>query len=129
VFVPKKFLTALENEPNHFVVTRGLDHCLFLFTASAWAEVLAKLRVKSVGDPVVREFQRRFLGAAEQVDIDAQGRIRLPEGLAARAGLTKDVVFAGLDSRLELWDAERWDAEEASGSDDEFNDHAAQVLS
>ena len=94
-----------------FMLTVGPDGCLFLYPLSAWAEIekeVRELNRNSLGTPQAREFERALFSSATDVDIDKQGRILLPERLRKRAGLTKDVVFAGVRNRVEIWDRARW---------------------
>ncbi len=109
VFVPKRFLGALtEGEPRHFIATRGLDGCVFMFTASQWKETAARVKGQAVGNPEARDFVRIFFADAEQIDIDDTGRVLMPERLRKPAQLERDVVFAGAHDRIELWDQTRW---------------------
>lgn len=104
--VPKKFRTALGKGA---VVTRGLDNCLFLYTKAEWAKLADKLANLPFAQANTRAFARLMLAGAMDVEADKQGRIILPEYLRAFAGLTKDVVVAGLYNRLELWDSRKWE--------------------
>lgn len=103
--VPKKFRTALAKGA---VVTRGLDNCLFLYTKKEWEKLAAKLAGLPFAQANTRAFARLMLAGAMDVEVDKQGRVMLPEYLRAFAGLTKDVIVAGLYNRLELWDAVKW---------------------
>lgn len=103
--VPKKFRSDLEGGA---VVTRGLDHCLFLYTRDEWQKLAEKLAGLPFAQANTRAFARLMLAGAMDVEVDKQGRIILPEYLRQFASLTKDVVVAGLYNRLELWDASEW---------------------
>ncbi|MEK7193389.1 MAG: division/cell wall cluster transcriptional repressor MraZ [Patescibacteria group bacterium] len=91
------------------IITRGLDNCLFVFANKEW-EVLAQ---KLVGLPLAqadsRAFARLMLSGAMDVDLDAQGRILVPDYLRKYADLKKQVIVAGVYNRIEIWDAERWE--------------------
>lgn len=105
VQVPVKFRKDLQKGA---VVTRGLDRCLFVYTADEWeilADKLAKLPIAKANS---RAFARLMLAGAMELEIDRQGRVVLPEYLRQYAGLKKSVVVAGLYNRLELWDKEVW---------------------
>jgi len=103
--VPSKFRTELKNK---VVVTRGLDKCLFIYPMNAWEELANKLGTLPVGEAGTRSFTRLMLAGAVDVDVDKQGRILIPDYLKTYAGLTKNVVIAGLYNRLEIWDEKKW---------------------
>lgn len=103
--VPSKFRAELKNK---VVVTRGLDSCLFVYTMKAWEELAGKLGTLPVGESGTRSFTRLMLAGAVDVDVDKQGRILIPDYLKSYAGLTKNVVIAGLYNRLEIWDEKKW---------------------
>lgn len=103
--VPKKFRAALAKGA---VVTRGLDHCLFLYTRNEWAKLAEKLANLPFAQANTRAFARLMLAGAMDVEIDKQGRLIVPEYLRTFAGLKKEMVVAGLYNRLELWDAGQW---------------------
>jgi len=105
--VPKKFRGILAKGA---VVTRGLDDCLFLYTKVEWTKLAEKLANLPFAQANTRAFGRLMLAGAMDVEIDKQGRIILPEYLRTFAGLTKNVVVAGLYNRLELWDQKKWAA-------------------
>lgn len=103
--VPKKFRTALSKGA---VVTKGLDNCLFLYTKNEWEKLALKLSALPFAPANARAISRHMLAAAMDVKVDKQGRISLPEYLREFAGFKKEVVVAGLYSRLELWDKAKW---------------------
>lgn len=90
------------------VLTRGLDNCLFLFTLQEWEKLAGKLGNLPFSQHDTRAFVRLLLSGASEVDIDALGRILVPDYLKEYAGLKKRVVIAGLYNRLEIWDEEKW---------------------
>lgn len=92
---------------DHFIITRGLDNCLFVYSMKEWAQLAAKLDELPISKsaPLNRFF---FAGAAE-VEADKQGRVLLPAHLREFAGLTRDVTIAGVSNRAEIWDSERWE--------------------
>lgn len=91
------------------VVTRGLDRCLFIYTAEAWRDLAAKLASLPLSKANTRSFARFLLAGAMDVEPDKQGRIVIPEYLRSFAGIHRSVVLAGLYNRIELWDAEAWE--------------------
>lgn len=115
--LPSKFRGELGTT---VVVTRGLDQCLFVYPMKAWEVLAEKLGSMPVGEAGTRSFIRLMLAGATDVEVDSQGRILLPDYLKTYAGLSKEVIVAGLFNRLEIWDTEKWNeykakAEENSG--------------
>lgn len=92
------------------VVTRGLDASLFLFPKEEWDKLASKLASLPLGQSNSRAFARLMLAGAMDVELDKQGRVVLPEYLRQYAGIKKQVAIAGLYNRLELWDADVWEA-------------------
>ena len=92
------------------VVTRGLDNCLFLYTKKEWEKLAEKLAILPISQANSRAFARLMLAGAMDVEFDKQGRVVLPEYLRQFAGLKKSSVIAGLYTRLEIWDEEKWNA-------------------
>lgn len=103
--MPSKFRAALAEGA---VITRGLDRSLFIYPKSEWSVLALKLAALPLGQADTRAFARLMLAGAMEVELDASGRIHIPEYLRAYAGLSKDVVLAGLYSRLEVWDETAW---------------------
>ncbi len=91
------------------VVTRGLDNCLFLYPKGAWNTLADKLSKLPISNASTRAFGRLMLAGAMEVDIDTQGRMLIPDYLRTFANLKKNVVVAGLYSRLEIWDKLKWE--------------------
>ena len=103
VILPSKFREKLGEE---FVMTVGLDGCLFVYPNEE-GEGLAEQRSNLPGTAEGREFQRYFYENAVSCEIDKQGRVLIPADLRAAAGLTKDIVFIGMNKRIEIWSKER----------------------
>jgi len=89
-------------------VAPGTDGSLALYTPSAFEALAQRLAARSGGRANVRNYLRLFYARAQKVDVDAQGRIRIPERLAELAGLGREVVLIGVHDHVELWDARRW---------------------
>lgn len=104
--VPAKFRPELSHAA---VITRGLDHCLYVFTSEEWSQVAGKLKAMPMTNANARAFQRLMLSGASEVELDGQGRVLVPEYLRAYAGLKKAAVVAGVYSRLEIWDEAAWE--------------------
>lgn len=119
LIVPSKFREVLGDE---FVVTKGMDGCLFVFDEPEWKAFEEKLRGLPMIDKEARQFTRFFLAGAACVEVDKQGRILLPAVLRDFAEITKDAVLVGVGNRVEIWSKDRWegtvtyqDMEEISG--------------
>ena len=105
VIIPSKFREALGEE---FVVSRGLDGCLFVYANEDWNAFEQKLTALPLINKDARSFARFFLAGAATVEVDKQGRILIPSNLREFAGLDKDVVLVGVGSRIEIWSNEAW---------------------
>ncbi|MGN0480552.1 MAG: division/cell wall cluster transcriptional repressor MraZ [Lachnospiraceae bacterium] len=105
IIMPAKFREALGDE---FVVTKGLDGCLFVYTMDEWQNFAEKLKDIPMSFKESRTIQRFFLAGATTCEVDKQGRILLPGVLREYAALDKDVVLIGVSSRVEIWSKERW---------------------
>ena len=112
LIIPVKFRDELGSE---FVVTRGLDGCLFGYNNSEWEVFEEKLRGLPTTNKEARMFQRFMLSGAASVEVDKQGRILLPQNLRTFAHLEKDVVLIGVAGRIEIWDKETYEAATAIG--------------
>lgn len=106
IIVPAKFRELLGDV---FVVTQGLDGCLFVYPDEEWEKFVKELR-ELPGSKEARQLQRYFMAGAALVEVDKQGRILLPLKLREQAKLEKDIVFVGVLSKIEIWSKERWDA-------------------
>src|SRR3989339_1572968 len=106
IAIPSKFRKALAKGA---VVTRGLDTSLFLFPKEEWDKLAQKLASLPLWQSNSRAFARLMLAGAMDVALDKQGRVVLPEYLRAYAVMKKNVVVAGLFTRLELWDEAKWE--------------------
>jgi MraZ protein len=103
--VPSGYRTELSKGA---VVTRGLDHTLFLYPKEQWSSLAAKIAALPLSQADTRAFARLMLAGAMEVTIDKSGRITIPEYLRAYAKLSKRVVMSGLYDRLEIWDEDSW---------------------
>jgi MraZ protein len=92
------------------VLTRGFDHCLFLFPVRSWERVLKKLRPLLFGGFDARMLERLLLAEAADVGTDSRGRFAVPPTLLSRAGLADDALLVGAADRIEIWDPTRWSA-------------------
>ena len=104
--IPSKFRRELGNGA---VLTRGLDGCLWLFPRGSWHALAEKIAALSMAQRDTRSFARLILSGAVEVEFDSLGRILVPEYLQKYAGLAREVVLAGVHSRIELWDRATWE--------------------
>ncbi len=105
IAVPAKFRNKLTGGA---IVTRGLDHCLFVFTNKDWEVLAQKLIALPLAQANSRAFARLMLAGAVDAELDKQGRILIPDYLREYAGLKKQTTVAGLYNRIEIWDSEVW---------------------
>ncbi|MGE0605961.1 MAG: division/cell wall cluster transcriptional repressor MraZ, partial [Pirellulales bacterium] len=89
-------------------VAPGTDSSLAIYTETAFNQMAQRLAQSSPTQQDVRAFSRLFYAQAQRVELDAQGRVRLPPELAQVAGLTKETVLIGVQDHMELWDKKRW---------------------
>ena len=91
-----------------FIITKGLDGCLFAFSIEEWKKFEEKLRTLPISNKDARNFSRFFFAGAIDCEIDKQGRFLISSNLREFAGLEKEVIIVGMDSRLEIWSKEKW---------------------
>lgn len=123
LIVPSKFRDELAGAA---VLTKGLDGCLFLFPMAEWQSLSEKLSNLPLARQEARSFTRFFFSSAAEVEIDKQGRIAIPQGLQAFAGIGKGVQVVGMNSRVELWATDRW--EHLSESSEESFEQLAELM-
>lgn len=99
--MPSKFRFELGET---FVVTRGLDECLFIYSKSEWDNLVNKLKTLSFTKKDARAFMRFFLSGATECTLDKQGRVTIAPALVNYASLKKECVIIGVNDRLEVWD-------------------------
>lgn len=123
LIVPSKFRESLGEE---FVVTKGLDGCLFVYPMEEWNEFTEKLRELPLTKKDARQFSRFFLAGAASCEVDKQGRILIPAVLREFAELEKDAVLVGVSSRIEIWSKANWEAVNDT-SDEDMEDIAEHM--
>ena len=116
------------SESTRFVINRGFEKCLSLYTVESWEPLYARIQTLNDFDPKVREFRRYFLNGATIVEPDAAGRILLPQQLKEYAGLEKDIVLASAIDKIEIWSTEKYQQFFESYSPDDFSILAKQVM-
>ena len=117
VMIPPRFRALVGESPT---LTRGMGGCLWLFPENEWALVVDKLEPKSLVDRNALALQRFFLGVAQDASLDGQGRLAVPPVLRAHAQIEHEVMIMGAGTRIELWARERWNAFDASLTDDQL---------
>ena len=91
-----------------FIVTKGLDGCLFAFSQNEWLNFEAKLKALPLSDKNARNFVRFFLSGATECEIDKQGRFLIASNLRDYATLEKEAVIIGVGTRIEIWNKDKW---------------------
>ncbi|HIV23773.1 MAG TPA: division/cell wall cluster transcriptional repressor MraZ [Candidatus Merdiplasma excrementigallinarum] len=124
LIIPSKFREQLGEE---FIVTKGLDGCLFVFPQDEWQAFEEKLRTLPLTQKGARQFTRFFVAGATPCELDKQGRILLPATLREFAGLDKDVVLAGMLNRIEIWSKDKWTENNACGDMDDIAEQMTQL--
>ena len=107
LIMPSKFRDALGDE---FIVTRGMDSCLFVYTKESWNKLTNELNELSFTKKDVRAFQRFFLSGATMCEFDKQGRINITTPLASYASLSKECVIIGVNDRIEIWAEDKFNS-------------------
>lgn len=110
-----------------FIITKGLDGCLFAFSQTEWFNFEEKLKTLPLSDKNARNFVRFFLSGATECEIDKQGRFLIPNNLRESASLEKDVIIIGVGTRLEIWNKEIWEKCDEKISADEIAENMANL--
>ena len=97
-----------EDMGEKFIITKGLDGCLFGFSQNEWSNFEEKLKTLPLTNKNARDFVRFFLSGAIECEMDKQGRFLIAGNLREYANMEKDVVIIGVGTRLEIWDREKW---------------------
>lgn len=124
MIVPSKFREQLGHE---FVVTKGLDGCLFVYPNEEWHNIEEKFRTVPLTTKDARKFSRFFFAGAATCELDKQGRILIPPVLREFADLQKDVVSVGVLNRIEIWSKDNWLECNSYDDMDEIAEHMADL--
>ena len=124
LFLPAKYREELAGG---VVITKGQERCLFVFPQEEFARITEALRDVPVTAKAVRDNSRVFFASASDEVPDKQGRITVPAALRAYAGLQRDCVVIGANTRLEIWDTQAWETYLAT-QEDSFAEAAEEVL-
>lgn len=99
-----------EDIGENFVITKGLDGCLFGFSKNEWNNFEEKLKTLPLTNKNARDFVRFFLSGAIEAEVDKQGRFLIPSNLREYASLDKEAVITGVGTRIEIWNKDKWKA-------------------
>jgi MraZ protein len=122
--LPAKFRPELEGG---LVICKGQDRCLFVFPVTEFSRFTDALRTAPVTDRRVRDYSRVLFASASNETPDGQGRITIPPTLRQYAGLSKECVVIGANSRIEVWDSGAWQ-QYLDSTEQAFSDVAEEVL-
>ncbi|WP_219463420.1 division/cell wall cluster transcriptional repressor MraZ [Nonomuraea rhizosphaerae] len=124
LFLPAKYREELAEG---LVITKGQERCLYVFPVEEFQRITEALSTAPVTAKAVRDYSRVFFASASDETPDKQGRITIPQGLRQYAGLVRDCVVIGANTRLEIWDAQAWDTY-LSAQEQAFADLSEEVL-
>lgn len=124
ISMPAKLRKDMEET---FIVTKGLDGCLFAFSQAEWLNFEEKLKSLPLSDKNARNFVRFFLAGATECELDKQGRFLIPSNLRAVAKLEKEAIIIGVGTRLEIWDKNTWNAKNDEISADEIAENMTML--
>jgi len=124
MIVPSKFREGLGDS---FVITRGLDQCLFVYPMSEWKVIEEKLKALPLTKKDARAFTRFFFSGATECEIDKQGRVNIATPLLQYAKLEKECVVIGVSNRIELWSKSIWENYVAE-QEDSFEEIAENMI-
>jgi MraZ protein len=105
ISIPSKFRKDLGRV---VVITRGLDHCLYVYARKAWEKEAATYALRASGSAGERRLARLFLAGSFEAEVDGAGRILVPDNLKKFAGIGEKAVIAGVAGRVEIWDEDAW---------------------
>ncbi len=124
MIIPAKFRETLGQT---FIVTRGLDHCLFIYPHEEWSVLEQKLKALPLMKSDARAFTRFFFSGATECELDKQGRVNIPGHLRDYAKLDKECVVIGVSNRVEIWSKDIWQAY-FNQSEHSFNEIAEKLV-
>lgn len=105
LIVPSKFREILNGK---FIMTKGLDGCLYIYTMDEWKRLELKLKTLPITNKDARAFTRFFFSGASEMEIDKQGRILIPQNLKEYASIEKEIISIWVSTRIEIWSKEKW---------------------
>ena len=107
IIIPAKFREELGNS---FIITRGIENCLFVYSMDNWERICNKLNSLPFTKKDARNFMRFFLSGATSVELDKQGRVNVTSPLIDYANLEKECIVIGTGDRLEIWSSDNWNS-------------------
>lgn len=126
IIVPSKFREELGDT---FVLTKGLDGCLYIYTINEWKNLEAKLAKLPLTNRDARAFVRFFFSGANEINVDKQGRALIPQNLLEYASITKEIISIGVSTRVEIWSKEKWkEYNESDINMDEIAEKMSELL-
>ncbi len=126
VVIPQKFRDELSE--NGFVITRGMDGCVYIYPKPRFEEMKNKLMQMQSTSVEARKLSRFLLAFAEEGEFDAQGRAAISQPLREYAGLNKDILTTGILDRIEIWDKTKWDIYSSDNLEGSDFDEAVKVF-
>jgi len=114
IIIPSKLREGLGEQ---FIMTKGLDSCLYIYPKDEWQTFEKKLKSLPLTDKNVRSFVRFFFSGANEMEPDKMGRVLIPQSLLSYAGIDGEVVSVGMMDRVEVWSKEKWEAYNESEMD------------
>lgn len=124
LIMPAKFREGLGL---NFVITKGLDNCLFVYPKPEWQNLEVKLKSLPVTNTSARAFSRFFFSGATEAELDKQGRVLLPPNLREYAKLDRDLVVIGVSNRVEIWSKAEWERY-SQQADESFEEIAEKIV-
>ncbi|PIH03584.1 division/cell wall cluster transcriptional repressor MraZ [Clostridium combesii] len=122
IIIPAKFREELGK---NFVLTKGLDGCLYVYPKSQWEVLQKKLETLPLTNKNARAFVRFFFSGAHELELDKQGRTLIPQNLLEYGQMQKEIVSIGVSNRIEIWSKEKW--EEYNNSNIDYDSIAEQM--
>jgi MraZ protein len=119
IALPKRLRDQLGSE---IIIGRGYEHCLIIVDKAHWQGLLTNINKKPLLSMSVRDTKRFLLGGAHELELDAQGRVVVPDALKKYASIDKEITFIGVGEWIEMWDAVRWEQKLA-----DLSEHASDI--
>lgn len=125
MIMPSRFREELGER---FIVTRGLDHCLFVYPMGEWKTLEEKVKALPTAQADVRAFVRLLFSGAVEAEIDSQGRVMLPQNLREHAEIDRELYVIGISTRVEIWSKERWESY-STKAEESYEEIAEKIVS
>ena len=128
IIIPAKFREALNTS---FILTRGLDGCLTIYSNEQWEKIFEKLNKLPSTKKATRQYIHMLTSRATECTLDNQGRIQIPSFLSKPVNIIKECVIVGVNDHIEIWNKEAWESyyDEASASFEEVAEELSELLS